>query len=1632
MTDDVGSFVVAELNSTMNATVALNFLVYYNYIMYYLWTVGYCVSVRVVNPENKMLFFFKERTTFFFAGGEKRIIPINHNERFIKGVCIIIIGIYIYGGNIMKELVKNRKNKLVKSLMLAVTMLVTATMITSAAGPTALTSTQMNMNIAEPAQPVSAPATSLASDALAIKPVTPVDWRSDDRYVIFDNGLPDSRNGLSFGTWTGYERELCVDFTTDLGEFNITGGAFRMLMSSGGGPSGITGVTVYFYNSTLTGGPNATAVYTRTATFTAVLTGAIYFSRPEILVTCTFDYVYLGTTPSEVWWVQFQPAVIENAFWLTAAANVRPAYMYYADYTFPKWTNTNTNWPGANYDMSCTLTGTKLLIAHDVGVDSINAPVSGAASSPIAPKVTVTNYGNNIETFNMNVQIQRFLTPTSFYSYGWEDSIAPIYPHPVGTWNVINQNFRYSTDYFWTRYSGSTYAHTGTYSAALYTYSTYIPEDYLVTPQITVALDTVFSFWSRSYSTSYPLDDLKVAISKTGNSCGTMFTIAPSGVPVDTIIDMPITYVQHSYTLANYVPVGSTVYVALYQLAGMGGYRTFVDDIACTGSGTTFSEGFELAAWTPATTTPAAIPTWWTNTLQSGTYLWTPQGAGYLPTFEGRHEGQYMLFYNSYSASSGYGCRVSMNSNPINFAATGLSQIIMKIWNYKYTSGSLDTIQVQASTSPSGPWTNCSLPFTHYSTTLGWAVNEVDLSAFAASSTVYLAFLSKSLYSYNMYIDDFSLWASGLVPGGYNQDISVANLASMETRQITCPNWISPQWQNPAFENIAVVYNIKAAAQLGTDMNTANDMKTKDFTLTYPYLHDMQTLSIDSPITSGPAVESYPVKMTVKNIGQYPERGFFSNVKITGGTYVGGYDSNFDGDNGRLTAGGGTCWEWGVPTYASGPTAHSGTKLWGTILAGTYLPGHYWLDTPVIKVPIGADLTWWQWFYMETSYDGGNIKYSLDGGTTWVRLTPIGGYTGTANSANPLYPQPIYTGSYQTWAQKTIDLGNVSLEGQKVQFRFDFGADPSVNYAGWYIDDLKCGGLVLSPTIDNYDEIAPISTYIYPGESRQLTFSPDFEPANMSIGISGTVIYSVVGNSALPGDTHTANDIGSASFQLTYTHDVKVKDIQHPPKGDRALLTEGFEGTGLPTGWLAVDNDGDAYNWDCDWTYTPHAGLQSAASASYINYVGPLTPDNWLITPALNTYGSDLTYWHAAQDAAYAAEHVEVWVSTTGTTVPGDFTDLVDEFTETSSTWSQRTVDLSDYDGQTIYIAFRHCEVTDMYWEKIDDVEVTGGGGGGAIDLWLNVGTYPIATTIQNLGVFGESDLNVTAQIFFFNPNATLVYSDYFIISSLAAGAEQIVTFDSWTVNNPGSYLLRFEVALANDDVPANNIKEIDIGIDTTPPVTTHALTPASPNGLNGWYNTAVKVKLTATDTAGSGVQKIEYKINSGSWLTYTAEVPVSTEGPITFYYRATDKVGNVETPEKSTTFKIDLTKPVIAMNYTWEKVGTNQYDVTVTATCSDAISGMDRVMFYYNDALQETVNGTGPTFVWIYRWAPLQHVTIKGVAYDKCGWSDFAILTNITSQSQNQPQSQPQSQNQPSQQSQSQTVTGLKQQLGR
>ncbi len=182
------------------------------------------------------------------------------------------------------------------------------------------------------------------------------------------------------------------------------------------------------------------------------------------------------------------------------------------------------------------------------------------------------------------------------------------------------------------------------------------------------------------------------------------------------------------------------------------------------------------------------------------------------------------------------------------------------------------------------------------------------------------------------------------------------------------------------------------------------------------------------------------------------------------------------------------------------------------------------------------------------------------------------------------------------------------------------------------------------------------------------------------------------------------------NLNVTVQADDAILSWVAPGGGGGEEFFEDFDGGGIPEGWTIVDADGDGYNWentiDDGFGFDAHSGEGAMTSASYVNGVGALTPDNWLITPPIEIGATSvLSYWHDAQDPNWADEYYYVKVSTTGNDI-ADFTDTIWEGT-TPADWAQITLDLSAYAGQTIYIAWEHTNVTDMFYMKIDDVQVT-------------------------------------------------------------------------------------------------------------------------------------------------------------------------------------------------------------------------------------------------------------------------------------------------------------------------------------
>ncbi|MCQ2271792.1 MAG: fibronectin type III domain-containing protein [Bacteroidales bacterium] len=222
----------------------------------------------------------------------------------------------------------------------------------------------------------------------------------------------------------------------------------------------------------------------------------------------------------------------------------------------------------------------------------------------------------------------------------------------------------------------------------------------------------------------------------------------------------------------------------------------------------------------------------------------------------------------------------------------------------------------------------------------------------------------------------------------------------------------------------------------------------------------------------------------------------------------------------------------------------------------------------------------------------------------------------------------------------------------------------------------------------------------------------------------------------------------------------------------QVLMSEGFESGTLPPGWTVIDNDDDGY---C-WTMQPvdfegyvsefaHSGNGLMASASYMDYIGDaLYPDDWLITPQIEipTSGAILS-WYAASYYIYP-EPLEVLISTTGNTV-NDFTspavfsqEITNDITEEG--YNLYSVDLSDYAGESIYIAFVHRECTDNFWLFIDDIMVMG------IPSSPTIVVTPQTVDFGTVQLGDTSNVALTVTGYSLTDNITATTSDPFLLTT--------------------------------------------------------------------------------------------------------------------------------------------------------------------------------------------------------------------------------------------------------------------------
>ncbi|MCX7947840.1 MAG: immune inhibitor A, partial [candidate division WOR-3 bacterium] len=140
-------------------------------------------------------------------------------------------------------------------------------------------------------------------------------------------------------------------------------------------------------------------------------------------------------------------------------------------------------------------------------------------------------------------------------------------------------------------------------------------------------------------------------------------------------------------------------------------------------------------------------------------------------------------------------------------------------------------------------------------------------------------------------------------------------------------------------------------------------------------------------------------------------------------------------------------WQWGNDN--GGPACTGANRCWGTILNGNYPPNmEDTLYSPIINASGYSSivLRFRQWYYTENNFDQGFILCSPNGGNNWYSV------------AGPIQ------GNSNGWINTNLNLPPQCQNTSQLRIAFRFKSDGSIQYYGWYVDDVVIENQTLSGT----------------------------------------------------------------------------------------------------------------------------------------------------------------------------------------------------------------------------------------------------------------------------------------------------------------------------------------------------------------------------------------------------------------------------------------------------------------------------------------------------------------------------------------------------------------------------------------
>ena len=212
--------------------------------------------------------------------------------------------------------------------------------------------------------------------------------------------------------------------------------------------------------------------------------------------------------------------------------------------------------------------------------------------------------------------------------------------------------------------------------------------------------------------------------------------------------------------------------------------------------------------------------------------------------------------------------------------------------------------------------------------------------------------------------------------------------------------------------------------------------------------------------------------------------------------------------------------------------------------------------------------------------------------------------------------------------------------------------------------------------------------------------------------IDDTAVYGVMS----PGETQEGTFKVMLNPMIPANHTTSI-DFKASLEGSSVVSSASFDFEKGRQDWTYIDADGDGFDWIESGPKLGvgygHNGGNCMFSQSYDNYFEILYPDNYLVSPEKYLIGENaqVTFWACAQDMNYPAEHFGLAISSESNTSDSDFTTIA-EWTMTAKNqkdqgnWYEYSVDLSEYEGQQLWLAFRHFDCFDEYFLALDDVEI--------------------------------------------------------------------------------------------------------------------------------------------------------------------------------------------------------------------------------------------------------------------------------------------------------------------------------------